>query len=256
MKKTIIYFLIFSMLLWIPSCGTSKNDSYSFSLDLKGIKQLYEAAMESEETYNETMKKICPNTGCTRDQFLKAFDQFKDYVIIYVPRSARYIQYEINFERKGIEISISEDASQKTSVNMVKQKYIRGGDDCRAEGIFYSSSSPEPIYDGPMQKMIQDGIFKNVFSLYSDNNDADYIPDLKGYLELGNDKNGYRFKEAYIYEDDEYNLYYFSVYSNNETYVGSFEFKAYKEEDGRIPYFYWSDFGHFSFITLEEYVKK
>ena len=254
MKKAIICFLIFSMLLWIPSCGALKNDSYSFSLDLKGIKQLYDAAMESEEAYNETMNEICPDTECTRDQFLKAFNRFKDYVIIYVPRSARYIQYEINFERKGVEIRISEDASQKTSVNMVKQKYTRGGDECRAEGIFYSSSSPEPIYDEPMQKMIQEGIFKNVFTLYSDYKDDDYIRDFEGYLKLGEDKNGYRFKEAYIHETDEYNLYYFTVYSSEDAYVGALEFKAYKEEDGKIPYFYWSDFYHFSFITLGEYV--
>ena len=237
MKKTIIYLLIFSMLLWIPSCGALKNDSYSFSLNLNEMRKLYKAAIESEEAYAEALAEISPDMECERDAFLELLEQFKDHVVIFVPNSLRYIQYEINFEFEGSKVDTEEGASQKTSVNMIRQKYTRRTDSCRAGGTFYSSSSPEPLYDDPMQKMVQDGTFA-----------------VEGDVKSRFDMNGYLFKEAYIHETAEYNLYYFTVYSSEDAYVGALEFKAYKEEDGKIPYFSWSDFYFFSFMTLGEYV--
>lgn len=240
MKKVFLFLLICAILLLIPSCKQPHENekSYSFELTLKQFKDLYQAAVEGEEAYDAKLLEVSPNSICTREQFLTIYERFKDqWVAVLI--SKRYEQHEIVFEYAGAEVELAEGTMEVTSIDMMHQSFARRTDACRAEGTFYSSSSPEPVYDKRIQEMIQSeklvnpsdvGIFQTYF-------------------------NEYRIRELYIYETVDYNLYYVHIYRADETYAGFFELKAYKE-DGVLHNFGWSDYNHFSFMSLEDYVNE
>lgn len=259
MRKRLIVCLVCIMLVILQSCQKplpapptedpplgEGEKNYNFGDITTGkFRLLYKAAVEGEDAYNATLIEICPELKYSRDQFLEAYQYYKNSVVA-VLTSKRYIQSEFAFEGAGTEVSLADGTSRITNVDMMRQCFARRTDSCRAEGTFYSSASPEPIYDEPKQEMIQSGKFVSA-ATYTE--DPFHFADFELYRE------GYHIKKVYIYDTYDYNLYYFYVYRDDGAYVGSFEFISYKEE-GKLNNFFWHDFNCFSFMTLEEYVNQ
>ena len=150
MKKTIIFLLICSLLIFVPSCSSAyrhKEDKVFTrwsDLSLYEIKLLYEAAGEGEEAFDAQADELKMKPQYTRDQFLTTYDHFKDQVIV-VCNSKRFYQYEFTLGYEGATIAVMDAPNKTTSVDMVTQSF---GYFEPSYGSFHfcGSSSMDPIH--------------------------------------------------------------------------------------------------------------
>jgi hypothetical protein len=252
MKKTFVFLFLCAMLIIVPSCSDkyeyveTKENCYLNGLQLYEIKELYDAAGEGEQAFDEKIVELKVKSGCTRDEFLTAYNYFKNQVIV-VPNSDRFEQSEFVFEYAGTSVYAMDAPIKTTSVDMVRQTLHRPKHSYYGDCMFYSAASMDPIYEEPYQEMIRSGYLVDARPMTPD--------DMIQYI----DKEGYRI-EAYVepYEMiyGEYAtyvspVYYLFVYQE-DTFVGHFQIICYAEEP---PYFYWADFEHLDLMTLEEAIQ-
>ena len=248
-KISIVFMFCCAILLLIPSCAKpyayeeSKVNCSLSGLELYEIKMLYEAAGKGEDAFDAKLKELGSKSTCTRDEFLTAYNHFKDQVII-VPNSKRFIQYDFSFDYAGKEIYYMDASPQTTSVDMVSQTFAHRSVSNYGDCYFYGSSSMDPIYESQFAEMLEKGQL------------VDARPITVEHLIRFIDKDGYRI-DAYVrpypsqYEPSSDTFYLF-VYRDN-VYVGFFHIVTLNTDHDKQ--FKWPDFQYFDFMTLEEAIQ-
>ncbi len=252
MTNAIVFLLLCSMLIFVPSCSDkyeyveTKENCYLNGLQLYEIKELYDAAGQGEQSFDEKIVELKVKSVCTRDEFLTAYNHFKDQVIV-VPNSDRFEQSEFVFEYTGTSVYFMDAETKTTSVDMVCQTLRRSKNPSAYECSFYGAASMDPIYGKTYQEHIQAGNLVDARPMTPEN--------LIQYI----DKEGFRI-EAYVepyemlygeYIDYSSLIYYLFLY-RGDTYVGHFQIFGYPD---RSPRFYWPDFEHLDLMTLEEAIQ-
>ena len=258
MKKIVAIVSLLMAILMLTGCTVppatslpAKNYAYNETkancqlsgLELYEIKMLYEAAGDGEDAFNAKLEELGSKSNCTRDEFLTAYNHFKDQVII-VFNSKRFIQYDFSFDYAGKKIYYMDAPPQTTSVDMVSQtfanRYVSNYGDC----YFYGSSSMDPIYESQFAKMLEEGQLVDARPITSE----DQFQCI--------DKDGYRIDAYVIPYPSKYepvsNIFYLFVY-RDDVYVGFFHIINYNKDHQNQ--FKWPDFRHFDFMTLEEAIQ-
>lgn len=245
MKKTIIFLLICSLLIFVPSCSSAyrhKEDkvfTHWSDLSLYEIKLLYEAAGEGEEAFDAKADELNMTPKYTRDQFLTTYDHFKDQVIV-VCNSKRFDQYEFTLGYEGVTIAEMDAPSKTTSVDMIRQSFIHF-EPSYGSFHFCGSSSMDPIHQEEFE------IWKENLGLYA--TDA-------GVQRPHIEKDGYTI-DAYYNGDPKTDIspfmIYLIVYRDTGEYVGYFYCQTSRANpDSHAT---WRDFESFEYMTLEEAIQ-
>ena len=248
-KISIVFMFCCAILLLIPSCAKpyayeeSKVNCSLSGLELYEIKMLYEAAGKGEDAFDAKLEELGSKSTCTRDEFLTAYNHFKDQVVV-VPNSKRFMQYDFSFDYAGTEIYYMDAPTQTTGVDMVSQTFAHRIASYYGDCRFYGSSSIDPIYESQVAVMLEKGQLVDARPITDE--------DLIQYA----DKDGYRidvYVEPYPSEyEQRSDTFYLFVYRDN-VYVGFFHIVGTNTNPNLR--FKWSDFKHFDFMTLEEAIQ-